>query len=87
MPTAKGVQSFAEENGLSVEELVFQGGEEYAIVGTIPKRKVAGARNAVHGAGGVLLEIGKATDEPRRIVLNTGGTRKQIRDVGWTHLR
>jgi len=87
MPTTERVRSFAKENGLSVEELVFQGGEEYAIVGTIPRRKVAGARNAVHRAGGTLLEIGKATEEPRRIVLNTGGTRKPIRDAGWTHLR
>jgi len=87
LPAAKGVRSFAEANGLSAEELVFQGGEEYAIVGTIPRRQVPGARTAVRRAGGVLLEIGKTTPEPREVVLSSGRTRRLIRDAGWTHLR
>ena len=87
LPAAKGVRSFAATNGLSVEELVFQGGEEYAVVGTIPRRKVSSARTAVRRAGGALLEIGQATTHPSQIVLNTGGIRRPIRDAGWTHLR
>jgi thiamine-monophosphate kinase len=87
LPTARGVRSFAEANGLSVEELVLEGGEEYVIVGTIPRSRIAGARAAVRRAGGAMLEIGKATSESGQVVLTTGKTRRNIRDVGWTHLR
>ena len=87
LPTAWGVQRFAEANGLSVQELVLEGGEEYVIVGTIPRRKVAGAMAAVRRAGGVLLEIGRATAESGQVVLASGKARRHIRDMGWTHLR
>ena len=87
LPAAKGVHSFARANGLSTEELVLQGGEEYAIVGTIPERSVPRARVAVRRAGGALLEIGRATPESKEIVLSLGKTRRPIPDAGWTHLR
>ena len=87
LPVAKGVQTFAEANGLSLQELVLEGGEEYVIVGTIPVSRVASARAAVRRAGGALLEIGKATSIAGRVVLATGKSERRIRDVGWTHLR
>ena len=87
LPAARGVRGFAEANGLGAEELVLQGGEEYLVVGTVPKRRIANARASVRRAGGVLLGIGEAIPEPGHIVLNTGGIRRPIRDSGWTHLR
>jgi len=86
LPAARGVRSFATANGLSMEELVLQGGEEYVIVGTVPRGKVAGARTAARRVGGALLEIGRAT-EAGQIVLKIGSNRRPIRDAGWTHLR
>jgi len=86
LPAAMGVQNFAETNGLSKQELVLEGGEEYVIVGTIPRARIARARVAVRRARGVLLEIGEATSEAGQVVLATGRTRSPIRDVGWTHL-
>jgi len=87
LPAANGLRSFAEANGLSVEELVFEGGEEYVIVGTIPRSRIAGAKAAVRRVGGRLLEIGKATSGAGQVVLVTGKEKRSIRDVGWTHLR
>jgi len=87
LPAAKGVLNFAEANGLNIWELVLEGGEEYAIVGTIPGPRVAGAKAAARRAGGVLLEIGKATSRTGQVVYATGKTKRRIRDVGWTHLR
>ena len=87
LPAAVGVRKFAGTNGLRMEELVLEGGEEYVIVGTIPKSRIASAREAVHRAGGALFEIGKATSEAGQVVLTTGKKRRHIRDVGWTHLR
>jgi len=86
LPVAAGVRKFAEANVLSVEELVLEGGEEYVIVGTIPKSRIASARKAVSRAGGALFEIGEATSEAGQVVLTAGKKRRHIRDVGWTHL-
>ena len=87
LPAAEGIQGFAGSNGLSTEELVLQGGEEYVIVGTVLKRDIARARAAARRAGGVLLEIGEAIPQSGQIMLNVGTTRRPIRDAGWTHLR
>ena len=87
LPAAKGVRDFAEANGLSMESLVLQGGEEYVIVGTVPRRRVEGAKAATRRAGGTLLEIGAATSAPGQVVLKMGKAWRPIRDEGWTHLR
>jgi len=87
MPAARGVQRFAEANGLSAQELVLEGGEEYVIVGTMPRKRVTGARAAARRAGGELLEIGRAIPESGEVLLASGKGRRHIRDVGWTHLR
>jgi len=86
LPAAAGVQDFAETNRLSMEELVFEGGEEYVIVGTVPKSKIAGAGEAVRRARGELFEIGKVTSGAGQVMLATGKKRRRIRNVGWTHL-
>jgi len=87
LPAARGVRTFAEANGLSMQELVLEGGEEYVIVGTVPRSRIAGAKAAVRRAGGALLEIGRATSGAGQVVLTKGKTRRHIRDAGWTHLR
>lgn len=87
LPVGYGVKRFAEANGLSPEELVLQGGEEYVIVGTVKRSKVAGAREAARRAGGQLIEIGRATSGKGRVELRTDGETRPIRDEGWTHLR
>ena len=87
LPVGDGVRRFARENGLSAEELVLEGGEEYLIVGTVGKSRLGSARAAVHRAGGQLLEIGRATSMKGKVGLRTGGPTTPIRDEGWTHLR
>ncbi len=87
LPAAVGLAEFAAANRLSVEELVLDGGEEYVIVGTVPKSKVKGAKAAVRRAGGELLDIGRATSDAGQVTLGRGKTRRPIRDAGWTHLR
>jgi thiamine-monophosphate kinase len=87
LPTAAGVAEFAAANEVSLEELVLDGGEEYAVVGTVPKSRIRGAKAAVRRAGGELLEIGRATSEAGQVMLGRGKTRRPIRDAGWTHLR
>ncbi len=87
LPVGVGVDRFAAANGLQAEELVLEGGEEYLIVGTVPKRKTASAKAAARRADGQLIEIGRVTARPGRVELRTRGGGSPIRDVGWTHLR
>ena len=87
IPVGEGVAEFAEDNGLSLQDLVMAGGEEYVIVGTVSPRKLASAREAARSVGGQVIAIGKATREKGRVFLRTGRSRKRIRNEGWTHLR
>ena len=86
LPAAGGIEKFASSNGLDVEALVLQGGEEYVVVGTMRRRNLEAARRAVRGAGGELLEIGRATGSGR-VELLAGRMRRAVEDEGWTHLR
>jgi len=86
LPMGRGVEGFAKTNGLDAKHLALAGGEEFVIVGTVNPGKLGDARRAVRRVGGELFVIGKATGEPKRIVLRSGRTAKQIPDEGWTHL-
>lgn len=86
MPAGEGVAEFAGENGLSLQDLVMAGGEEYVIVGTVDPKRLASAREAAKSVGGQVIAIGMATREKGRVFLRTGRSRKRIRDEGWTHL-
>ena len=86
LPAASGVEKFAKQNGVRLDELVLAGGEEYVIVGTVPQRKIKSAVVAAKEAGGELIVIGKATSKKGAVELRTGGRVRKIADVGWTHL-
>jgi len=85
LPMANGVEKFAMKNGLSAEDLVLNGGEEYVVVGTVKRSRLKAARSAAVRAGGDLLQIGEATAS-KRVVLRRDGKAEPIRDSGWTHL-
>jgi thiamine-monophosphate kinase len=87
LPVGPGVDKFARANGLSTEQLVLEGGEEYVIVGTVKGANFPSAARAVRKAGGELVEIGKATSRKGRVELLAKGSNRLIRDEGWTHLR
>ena len=86
VPMGAGVRDFASSNGLDAMQLVFGGGEEYVIVGTVKKTKLREAKEAAENAGGRLLEIGTATSDEGRVELKTKGKVAPIADAGWTHL-
>ena len=86
LPASEGVAAFARKNGLDFRRLVWAGGEEYVIVGTLRKRELGPAQTAVRKAGGALLAVGRATGS-RRVILREGTRKVPIPDEGWTHLR
>ena len=86
LPVGQGVRGFAKANGLSAEELVLAGGEEYLIVGTMRSAKVGAAMKAARRAGGRLIVIGRTTKAKGRVILRNRGSTRPIADEGWTHL-
>jgi thiamine-monophosphate kinase len=85
VPASPGVGAFARANDLDFERLVWAGGEEYVVVGTLRRKDLTPATEAVRKAGGTLSAIGRATRN-QKVVLKKGGLEKQIPDEGWTHL-
>ena len=82
LPHWKELEGFAAQNGYSLDELVLYGGEEYEIVGTIPRERLAKARSIARSTGSELTVIGETTAD-RSIVTSTG---KPIEKKGWIHL-
>ncbi|HZW84499.1 MAG TPA: thiamine-phosphate kinase [Nitrososphaerales archaeon] len=86
LPAAPGVEKFAKQNGVGLDQLVLAGGEEYVVVGTVPRRRLKSATKAAREAGGELIVIGEATSKKGKVELRTRGRLRGIPDVGWTHL-
>ncbi len=61
LPHDRSLEGFAERNRYQLKDLVLYGGEEYEIVGTVSKKKLAGAVAAARAAGSDLIVIGETT--------------------------
>ncbi len=59
IPVASGLDNFAQDNSLDLDDLVFHGGEEYEIVATISGTKIRQAEAAARKAGVNLYVIGR----------------------------
>ncbi len=86
LPVEEGVLGFALDNGLSPEDLVFSGGEEYVVVGTLRRGKLAAAEKAAALVGGTLTAIGKVAGRKGSVTWVGKGGSHPIGDTGWTHL-
>ncbi|HUK74352.1 MAG TPA: thiamine-phosphate kinase [Nitrososphaerales archaeon] len=86
LPYSKGLREFASLNSYSAEELALYGGEEYEIVGTVPKGRIQEAMGKARGAGCDLLVIGEtvSTKELKGVALPDG---RKVRRDGWVHFR
>ena len=86
VPVARGLEVFAARNSLSAEELALYGGEEYEIVGTVKKSRLAEARNKARAAGGDLRVIGETVPAKKLkgVVLASRGV---VRKDGWIHFK
>jgi len=86
LPYAKGLEEFASRNSYSAEELALYGGEEYEIVGTVPKGRIQEAETRARSAGCELRVIGETVSakELKGVALPDG--RKMPREGG-VHFR
>jgi thiamine-monophosphate kinase len=86
LPLAWEAEKFAKLHGLDPVELALYGGEEYELVLTIRPERWSTAQRAIEEVGGVLLPIGKATEE-EVFVLSKEGKKCVIEARGYEHFR
>jgi len=86
LPYAEGLGEFASRNGYSAEELALYGGEEYEIVGTMDRSRLAEAERKAKREGCDLRVIGETvpTTILKGVAFNDG---RKIRRDGWIHFR
>jgi thiamine-monophosphate kinase len=82
LPYRKDLVDFSARNGYSLDDLVLYGGEEYEIVGTIPKDKIERAKTVARSMKSELRVIGETTSNGR--VETSAGD--EIEKKGWIQL-
>ncbi len=82
LPYDSGLEGFATQNRLDMMDLVFNGGEEYEIVGTAPQRNLKKIKQIAKLNKIPLIEIG-------RVGKGNGvfAGSKRIKSGGWLHFR
>ena len=86
LPTGREVIKFAHQNELSLDNLVFCGGEEYEIVFTIPPTNLHKVKNLAEKMKVPLFEIGNVSSG-KNVIFVENGKYMTIKRCGWTHLR
>lgn len=84
MPGASGLEEFAKSNKLDLNDLIFNGGEEYEIVATIPLSKLGKLRKIAKAQKINLMEIGRV-QKGNGVFLQNQKKQTRITDGGWLH--
>lgn len=84
IPFVKGLEPFAARNSLSAKELALYGGEEYEIVGTVPKARLGAAKRKASALGCELRVIGE-TVSPKKLQGVSMLDGSSVRKDGWIH--
>jgi thiamine monophosphate kinase len=84
VPVSTAGAGFAARYGYDARDLALYGGEEYNLVLTVKKNKLAMARRA---AGGYLIAIGTVTRKFRGVRFNRVGRAIVIPRKGWQHFK
>jgi thiamine-monophosphate kinase len=86
LPTGNDVIKFAHKNKMSLEDLVFCGGEEYEIVSTVHPANLQKIKNLAKSMNIPLSEIGHVSNG-KGVILIDNNRSTIIKRCGWTHLR
>ena len=85
-PVAPEVKEFAKLHDLDPLDLSLHGGEEYELVVTVKPQLWERAEKAVRQIGGILIKIGRVTEE-KRLLLKREEETIAIEARGWEHFR
>ncbi len=77
-------RTYSQEFNISLEDLIFNGGEEYIHFFTIPANKFSKAKRVVQTHGGRIFKIGKVTSEEGIFILKEN-IRSELKSNGYEH--
>jgi len=86
IPHTKEAEQFAESQKLNLNNLVFNGGEEYEIVFTVSPKNLAAVRKNAKTLKTPIIEIGHV-EAGKGVYLNRNNVQSKIVDLGWKHFR
>lgn len=84
MPMDAQLPHFADSNKMDVIDLVFNGGEEYEIVATVPRRHLGRVKQIARKTSTGIIEIGHVQ---RGTGVFLQDYKIAVRDKGWSHFR
>ena len=86
IPTNKDVIEFAEKNKISLNKLVFDGGEEFELVFTVTPENLKKIQTSAKKNKICIFEIGQVT-KGKGVFLDNDDNSYKIKDDGWQHFR
>lgn len=86
VPKEDGLDKFAKENRKDAIDLVFNGGEEYEIVATIPPKNIPKIKKIAKKCKINLVQIGHVKNGSG-VFLEKDGKTSKIKDEGWKHFK
>ncbi len=84
-PIGRGVERFARDNSLSIDDLVFYAGEEYEIVSTVRREHLEDVIRIARSTGCQMMVIGIVQDGNGVYIRDEHGER-ELERYGWEHL-
>ena len=84
IPKDEKLDEFAKANRRNIVDLVFNGGEEYEIVVTIPQKNMARLEKIARSCRVKLIQIGHV-EAGKGVFLQTGKKKTRILNKGWSH--
>jgi len=85
-PHTKEIEQFADSQKLNLNNLVFNGGEEYEIVFTVSPKNLAAVRKNAKILKTPIIEIGHV-ETGKGVYLSRNNVQSKIVDLGWKHFR
>jgi len=79
--------AYSNEFQIPLEELIFNGGEEFIHIFTIPLRKYKEAVKLVESNGGVLIKIGQIIPEEKIYFILDKNKKIEVSKIGYEHFR
>ena len=85
IPTPKELCHFADSNSISIEELLFFGGEEYEIIATVPRSDFKKMVEKAKEHRIKIFNVGEVLKGSGNVFYKKGGIQKLVKNDGFVH--
>ncbi|HEY7226937.1 MAG TPA: thiamine-phosphate kinase [Nitrososphaeraceae archaeon] len=85
IPTPKGIRDFSDLNSISIENLIFFGGEEYETIATVSRSNFKKMVRDAKKHNIQIYQIGEVLDGSGNVIYEERGTQKLVRNEGFVH--